>query len=206
ATALGSSGDRPAALAELMGIILNKGLRQQKVRISRLHFAANTPYETVLRVPPVAGEQVLAPEVAAAVREALSGVVDQGTARRLQGGFVLADGSPLRVGGKTGTGDNRLVAVTTRGYRMSSRVVNRTATFIFFLGDRHFGTLTAFVPGRDAASYSFTSSLPIQVLRSMAPILAPYLQPGAGTLCRDQGEKPQAQASVSEAPLPPRGG
>ncbi|MGV3641459.1 MAG: transglycosylase domain-containing protein, partial [Adhaeribacter sp.] len=118
ATALGSSGDRPAALAELMGIILNKGLRQQKVRISSLHFAANTPYETVLRVPPVAGEQVLAPEVAAAVQEALSGVVDQGTARRLQGGFVLANGSPLRVGGKTGTGDKRLVAVTTRGYRM----------------------------------------------------------------------------------------
>ncbi|MGV3503218.1 MAG: transglycosylase domain-containing protein [Adhaeribacter sp.] len=197
ATALGSSGDRPAALAELMGIILNKGMRRQKVRIAKLHFAADTPYETVLQVPPAAGEQVLVPAVAIAVQEALSGVVDKGTARRLLGGFTLPDGRPLRVGGKTGTGDNRLVAVTTRGYRMSSRVVNRTATFIFFLGDRHFGTLTAFVPGREAASYSFTSSLPIQVLRSMAPILAPYLQPGAGTLCRDKGGLPPAQASIS---------
>jgi membrane peptidoglycan carboxypeptidase len=196
ATALGSSGDRPAALAELMGILINKGMRQEKIRIEKLHFAASTPYETVVQLPPAVGEQVIAPEVAAAVQEALSGVVDTGTARRLQGGFTKADGSPLPLGGKTGTGDNRLVTVSAGGHRMTSRAVNRTATFVFFLGSSHFGTLTAFVPGRDAADFSFTSALPIQVLRGMAPILEPYLEPGGGTLCQDEADVSQVQVGV----------
>lgn len=196
ATALGSSGDRPAALAELMGIIINKGVRQGKVRIEKLHFAANTPYETVLKLPPVEGEQVLAPEIAATVHEALSGVVVKGTARRLQGGFTLADGCPLPMGGKTGTGDNRLVSVSAGGHRITSRAVNRTATFVFFLGNSHFGTLTAFVPGREAADFSFTSALPLQVLRGMAPILAPYLEPGDGTLCPDEEVVPPIEEVV----------
>ena len=177
ATALGSSGDRPEALAELMGIILNNGVRQRTLRIEELHFAAQTPYETVLRWRPIAGEQVLAPEVAALVREALLDVVDSGTARRMRGGFVGADGKPLLIGGKTGTGDNRMVTLSKRGYRLASRSVNRTATFVFFLGDNHFGTVTAFVPGRKSADFHFTSSLPVQVLRGMAPILTHYLIP-----------------------------
>ena len=190
ATALGSSGDRPAALAELMGIIVNKGVRQQTVRIEKLHFAANTPYETVVKFSPVVGQQVIAPEVAAAVQEALTGVVETGTARRLLGGFTRADGTPLPVGGKTGTGDNRLVTVSAGGHRLTSHTINRTATFVFFLGGSHFGTLTAFVPGREAAGFSFTSSLPIQVLRGMAPILEPYLGPGARTLCHEEADYP----------------
>jgi membrane peptidoglycan carboxypeptidase len=181
ATALGSSGDRPAALAELMGIIMNNGVRQRTIRVEKLHFAENTPYETALQWPPVAGEQVMAPEVAATVREALSEVVDAGTARRLKGGFSKFDGTPMRMGGKTGTGDNRIVVTSAGGQRVSSRAVNRTATFVFFLGDNHFGTLTAFVPGRQAADFHFTSALPIQVLRGMAPILEPYLEPGNQT-------------------------
>ncbi len=181
ATALGSSGDQPAALAELMGIVLNNGVRQQTVRIDKMHFAENTPYETALEQPPVAGEQVMAPEVATAVVSALSDVVDAGTAQRLKGAMTRADGATLRMGGKTGTGDNRLVTMSTRGYRTSSRAVNRTATFVFFMGDKHFGTLTAFVPGREAANFHFTSSLPIQVLRGMVPILQPYLEPADTT-------------------------
>jgi membrane peptidoglycan carboxypeptidase len=39
ATAIGSSGDRPAALAELMGIILNDGMLQPTQRIEHLDFA-----------------------------------------------------------------------------------------------------------------------------------------------------------------------
>ncbi|GEO06980.1 glycosyl transferase family 51 [Adhaeribacter aerolatus] len=197
ATALGSSGDRPAALAELMGIILNKGVHKEKVRIEKLHFAANTPYETIVKSSPVAGEQVIAPEVAAAVLEALSGVVETGTARRLQGGFTKADGSALAMGGKTGTGDNRLITVSASGYRLTSRVVNRTATFVFFLGNSHFGTLTTFVPGREAADFSFTSSLPVQVLRGMAPILEPYLEPDGETQCTTEANVPQVQAGLN---------
>jgi membrane peptidoglycan carboxypeptidase len=196
ATALGSSGDRPAALAELMGIVLNNGVRQPTRRIEEMRFAADTPYETALTLAPVAGEQVLKPEVAAAVRGALSEVVDAGTARRLRGGFTKADGEPLIMGGKTGTGDNRLVTVSAGGHRLTSRAINRTATFVFFLGDRHFGTLTAFVPGREAADFRFTSSLPLQVLRSMAPILEPYLQQDANTLCSDKTEVAEQHIAV----------
>ena len=183
ATAIGSSGDRPAALAELMGIILNDGIRQPTLRIDSLHFAADTPYETRLGVDPDQGKRVLSSEVASALRGALAQVVAKGTARRLNGSFSLDDGSAMVLGGKTGTGDNRIESVGAGGRVLASRSLNRTATFVFYLGDHHFGTLTAFVPGREAAGFRFTSALPVQVLKGMAPILQPYLQLGGNTQC-----------------------
>ncbi|MGX0888349.1 membrane peptidoglycan carboxypeptidase [Pseudomonas sp. ADAK2 TE3594] len=182
ATAIGSSGDRPAALAELIGTILNDGVRMPTLRIDSLHFAADTPYETRLINNPVVGKRVMPSEVAAAMREALSQVVDAGTAKRVAGSFKRADGSPLAMGGKTGTGDNRIEAIGSGGRILSSKSINRTATFVFYIGDRHFGTLTAYVPGRTAENFKFTSALPVQVLKGMAPILSPYLLPG--TLCQ----------------------
>ncbi|CRM47452.1 penicillin-binding protein 1B [Pseudomonas sp. 31 R 17] len=184
ATAIGSSGDRPAALAELMGIILNDGVRLRAVRIDSLHFAADTPYETRVINDPAEGKRVMPIEVARALRGALSQVVDAGTAKRLAGSFKLDDGTPLAMGGKTGTGDNRIEAIGAGGRVLSSRAINRTATFVFYIGDRHFGTLTAFVPGNSAQNFTFTSALPVQVLKGMAPILLPYLKPGSQTLCR----------------------
>ncbi|MEO4047322.1 transglycosylase domain-containing protein [Pseudomonas sp. CAU 1711] len=183
ATAIGSSGDRPAALAELMGIIQNDGIRQPSVRIASLHFAADTPYETHLQQDGQRGVRVLPSAVAAALRGALSQVVEAGTARRLQGSFQLADGTPLVLGGKTGTGDNRIESTSRGGHVISSRALNRTATFVFYLGPRHFGTLTAFVPGQAADKFRFTSALPVQVLKGMAPILTPYLEPTGQTGC-----------------------
>ena len=87
------------------------------------------------------------------------------------------------MGGKTGTGDNRIEAIGAGGRVISSKSLNRTATFVFYLGEQHFGTLTAYVPGRTAQQFTFTSALPVQVLKGMAPILLPYLQPGSHTLC-----------------------
>lgn len=175
-TALGSSGDRPAALAELMGIIQNGGMRYPVARISELHFAEGTPYESHFERAPAQGLQVLRPEVAAALREALSQVVEDGTARRLHGTFTAADGTPLAIGGKTGTGDNRIHSMAASGVSTGSQVLNRTATFVFFIGDDHFGTLTAFVPGQAAGSFRFTSALPVQVLKGMAPMLKAYFE------------------------------
>lgn len=173
ATAIGSSGDRPAALAELMGIIVADGVRHPTVQIEGLHFAAATPYETQLehavRAEP---ERALAPEVAQALKAALAEVVELGTGRRLRGALRDAQGTPLAVGGKTGTGDNRQISHGARGERIGERVLNRTATFVFFIGERHFGTVTAYVPGPEAADYRFTSALPAQVLKSMAPLVA----------------------------------
>lgn len=193
ATALGSSGDRPAALAELMGIIVNDGVRLPTVRIDRLHFAADTPYETLLSHAAAPGKRVMASEVATALREALSQVVDAGTARRLQGTFTQPDGKPLVMGGKTGTGDNRLQTVGRSGQVISSKALNRTATFVFYLGPRHFGTLTAYVAGSQASNFRFTSALPVQVMKGMAPILQPYLEPGRATLC----QMPEASVRAS---------
>ncbi|WP_454841183.1 transglycosylase domain-containing protein [Pseudomonas hormoni] len=183
ATAIGSSGDRPAALAELIGTILNDGVRMPTLRIDSLHFAANTPYETKLINDPDVGKRVMPSEVATAMREALSQVVDAGTAKRVSGSFITPDGKPLGMGGKTGTGDNRIEAIGSGGRILSSKSINRTATFVFFIGESHFGTMTAFVPGRTAEAFKFTSALPVQVLKGMAPILTPYLQPGTHTQC-----------------------
>jgi len=178
ATALGSSGDRPAALAELVGIVINGGVRRPTHRIADLRFAQGTPWETALRPTPVEGEQVMAPEVARALKKALSEVVEAGTARRLAGSFESASGEDLSPGGKTGTGDNRVVVNGRVGLAL-----NRTATFVFYLGPRHFGSLTAYVVGPDAADYRFTSGLPVQILRSMGPVLMAHLDGGPGSGC-----------------------
>ena len=41
--------------------------------------------------------------------------------------------------------------------------------------DRFYGTITAFVPGEKAANYGFTSGLPVQLLKQLAPVLMPLL-------------------------------
>lgn len=176
ATALGSSGDNPAALAELAGIILNDGVRLPSLRIRKLHFAEGTPWETVVEPRPPAAERVMRAEVAAALRQEMFKVVQSGTGRRAFGAVVAPDGTAIPVGGKTGTGDNRIEAVLPGGARITRGVLNRTATFVFIIGDRFFGTVTAYVPGSAAASHEFTSALPVQAFR----ILAQNLQPLVG--------------------------
>jgi membrane peptidoglycan carboxypeptidase len=179
-TAIGSSGDRPDALAELIGIIINDGVRLPTVDLERLDFAAGTPYETDMAIKPDA-HRVLSSEVARTVRRALLGVVTEGTAKRLDGAYRMADGSELEVGGKTGTGDNRFDRFGAGGRLISQRVVDRTATFVFFLGDRFFGTITAYVPGAAAANYHFTSAIAVQLLKAIEPELQPLLNSPAPT-------------------------
>jgi hypothetical protein len=171
ATAIGSSADRPEALAELIGIILNDGVWQPSVRVERLHFAAGTPYETMLGRTPPQPRRVLAPEIAAALRRALIDIVEAGTARRLHGAFVDAHGTPLVVGAKTGTGDNRRKHFARGGRLVREEVVSRTATVVFFIDETFFGNVTIYVPGPAAADFGFTSSLPAQLLKAMAPAL-----------------------------------
>jgi membrane peptidoglycan carboxypeptidase len=178
-TAIGASGDRPDALADLMGIIMNDGVRVPTVSIDKLHFAGHTPYETNLSAADKP-ERVMPVEVAHTVRQALMGVVANGTAARLRGAYVAADGTPLPVGGKTGTGDNRFDRFGRGGGIISSRVVDRTATFVFFLGDRFFGTVTAYAPGSYAAHFHFTSALAVQLLKVLEPELKPLIDGPTG--------------------------
>lgn len=175
ATALGSSGDRPAALAELMGIILGGGRQSPTWRIEELLLAQDTPYHLRLSVQAPATVQVMHPSVAKVLKDVLAEVVEQGTGRRLKNVFTAANGEKLSVGVKTGTGDNRFVVQTASAQRISTRALSRTATLVFYLGERHYGVLTAYVVGGEAAEYQFTSALPAQVLKGMAPLLQPLL-------------------------------
>jgi membrane peptidoglycan carboxypeptidase len=176
ATAIGSSGDRPDALADLIGILVNNGMRQPTIDLRRIQFASHTPYETDMAAAPARPQRVLAPEIANTVRGALMDVMVEGTGKHYVNAYTKPDGEPLDVGGKTGTGDNRF-DVFAGAYRLiESRVVDRTSTFVFFLGDRHFGTITAYVPGSKAAQFHFTSALAVQLLERLTPALEPLLK------------------------------
>jgi membrane peptidoglycan carboxypeptidase len=168
ATAIGSSGDRPEALAKLMGILVNHGMLKPTTRMTQLRFAAGTPYETVMRQVEPEAKQVLPPAVARAILPVLAQVVQAGTAIRLSGAIRIND-RPLVIGGKTGSGDNRFETVGHGGQVISSRPIDRTAVFVFYIEDRYFGVITAIVCGEEAGEYGFTSSLPVAVLKLLAP-------------------------------------
>jgi cell division protein FtsI/penicillin-binding protein 2 len=171
ASAIGSSGDRPVALAELVGILVNDGVRRPGTALTKIHFAPGTPYETVLERNPPKGEVVLNPVVARAARKAMAEVVAQGTARRLHGAFKYPDGKLITVGGKTGSGDNRIQTFNRQGGVTSSRATNRTATFVFYIDESYYGVVTAYVEGREAENYKFTSALPVTILKLLAPAI-----------------------------------
>jgi membrane peptidoglycan carboxypeptidase len=184
ATAIGSAADRPSALAELAGIVANDGLRLRTRRISELRFAGDTPYETVLQPLEADGVRVMPVEVARTVRQAMVSVVERGTAVRANGALIAPDGRRAVVGGKTGTGDHRYKTFGPGGKLLESRVVNRTATFVFLIDDRFYGVITAYVHGPDAAAFAFTSSLPAQLFRTLAPTLSPLLVEPSHDLAR----------------------
>jgi hypothetical protein len=176
-----------------MGILANDGVRQGAARIEDLHFAAGTPYETRLALRGNAPERVLPEEVAFTARRAAFDVVANGTARRLNGVLKLHDGTIVPIGGKTGTGDHRFDVHGRGGVLISSRVVNRTATIVFFIGDRYFGTMMAYVQEPDAAKYKFTSALPAQLMKSLVPALIPMVEKGSCGAPRREPEPAPAE-------------
>lgn len=186
ATALGASADRPGALAELMGILMNDGMRLPTMQIESLQFAGDTPYET--RFAPLldSPERVLPVEVAQVARGVLAEVINDGTASRLRGSFKRKDGSLLPVGGKTGSGDHRFKIFGRSAELISSRVVERSGTFVFYFGAKHFGVLTAYVGGPAAANYSFTSGLAVQIVKVLAPELLAMTDDSGGDIWRPE--------------------
>jgi len=191
AAAIGASGDRPAALAQLIGVITNDGKKMPTETLTQIDFAKDTPYETHFRRASVAPRQQVSPEIAGEVRMLLRDVVTGGTARRLAQGMTFPDGKTLDVYGKTGTGDQRLNVYAKGARLIESRKVNRSATFVFALGDRFYGTLTAWVHEPYAARYDFTSALAVQLLKSMAPALQPLLEvPADKTVAARDGSEP----------------
>ncbi|HKR41500.1 MAG TPA: transglycosylase domain-containing protein, partial [Paraburkholderia sp.] len=174
--AIGASGDRPSSLAWLIGLVSGNGEKLPTHRFESLEFARGTPYETRFTHAAVPPRPLFSPEVAQVVRELLTSVVQGGTARRLAGGMTSADGKTLQVYGKTGTGDQRFNVYAKGARLIESRKVNRCATFVFVIGDRFYGAITAWVHEPYAAHYTFTSAMAVQLLKSMAPVLQPLLE------------------------------
>ncbi|QGZ63987.1 transglycosylase domain-containing protein [Paraburkholderia acidisoli] len=174
--AIGASGDRPAALAQLIGLISSHGEKLPTHSFESLDFARGTPYETRFVHADTPPQALISPEISQVVRELLTSVVEGGTAKRLADGMTFPDGKTLPVYGKTGTGDQRFNVYAPGARLIESRKVNRSATFVFVIGDRFYGTLTAWVHEPYAARYSFTSALSVQLLKSLAPVLQPLLE------------------------------
>lgn len=171
ATALGSSGDKPIALAHLVGILLNDGKTTEDVSVEKYHFAKSTPYEAILeRKPFETSKQIIRPEVAKVARKALQNVVEGGTAVRMRGVY-----DPMIVGGKTGTGDNRLELHDSAGNMTESTPVNRTSTFVFYIGERWFGSITIYVDKDEAEHSTFTSSLAVGLMNLLSQEIKPII-------------------------------
>ncbi|TAL53558.1 transglycosylase domain-containing protein [Pandoraea sp.] len=170
ATAIGASGDRPAALAQLIGLILNHGVQWPAESVRNLQFAGGTPYETNFARRPTRGARLLPAAVADTLHRALLSVVDGGTAIGLRGVFDTA-------GGKTGTGTQTFSVYAPGGRLIATHAINRSATFVFFVGNRLFGSITAYVHEPYASRYTFTSAMAVQLLRSVAPIVKAMAAP-----------------------------
>jgi len=104
--------------------------------------------------------------------------VHGGTAGRLQGALKDVNGRVIEIGGKTGTGDHRYQRIGRGGRVISERKIDRSATFVFMIGDRYFGTIMAYVREPYAARYRFTSALPTELLKSLGPQLLLVLRRG----------------------------
>ena len=149
------------------------------------------------------GKRVMPQPVARALKELMLEVVDQGTGRRVKEALHAPDGAPIPIGGKTGSRDNRYQAFTSGGRVGASRSINRTASFVFVIGDHFFGMVSAYVPGPEAAHYRFTSSLALQTFKTLAPTLEPLIAAGEGAnvaaAAAREPERPQLPRTMASA-------
>ena len=108
ATAIGSSADRPEALAELIGIVLNDGVWQPTVRDRAAALRRGHALRDRARAAAGPARDVLAPEIAA---RGAQGADRCGRERHGASGCTApsatSDGAPIPIGAKTGTGDHR---------------------------------------------------------------------------------------------------
>ncbi|HTK85650.1 MAG TPA: transglycosylase domain-containing protein [Patescibacteria group bacterium] len=155
ASAIGVSGNTPKALGVVMGIVGSGGLRSEPIRFTDFVMARGTPYARYHHIQMADPIRVMSPEIAGELKNAMIGVVEEGTARRAAHSITLDNGHVLTIYGKTGTGDNR----------EGDDVKNRTATFMFNIDDRFYGTVLAYVDGPEAAHYKFTSALAAQLFK-----------------------------------------
>jgi membrane peptidoglycan carboxypeptidase len=176
ATAIGVSGDTPSSLASLMGVVVNAGKRLPNAEFTRVSLGKDTPYERNYTFAPDKKEAVLDPKIAAIVKDNLENVVQNGTGRRAKKAITFSNGLSWPVGGKTGTGDNRIEYRGEDGRMIKSTARNRTATFVFTFGDKYYGSIVAYAPGAESEKEDFTSSLPVQAFKQIMGEITPILE------------------------------
>lgn len=154
ATALGSSGDRPASLARLVAAVREGGLVPVLSHVKLVRLFEGTPYETWLRPAEAQPVRAFGPEVAGAVERLLVRVAERGTGHASQGPWQTEAGS-WEVGGKTGTSDHVLLVRDRSGRIIERRTVARSGAWVFFAGPCVVGTVVMFEQGEDAATHHF---------------------------------------------------
>ena len=207
ATAIGVSGDTPAALADLAGIIQNDGVRKPAIKFTEIDIGMGTPYQTVATPKPNPGTRVLPEVVARLVRREMNGVVEEGTAIRLRNAVTLSDGTKLDVGGKTGTGDNRVQTFGAHGRVTSSEAKSRTGTFVFAIGDRLYGVFTGYVFGPEAGDFKFTSAIAVQGVKALLPDIQPVIDQAYGVtpeMAKAHAAEKAAAELAKKKPAPPK--
>ena len=122
------------------------------LRIDTLHFAARHALrDACCATRRSTGEQVLPPEVAQ-TRAPRAGAGGRGRHRQAPERRIHAQRTAARSWSAARPAPATIASKPTAraGVLLSSRVVSRSGTFVFYIGERHFGTLTAYVhgPGR----------------------------------------------------------
>jgi membrane peptidoglycan carboxypeptidase len=204
-TAIGVSGDTPAALADLAGIIQNDGVRKHAIKFTELDLAKGTPYETIAKTKDSPGARVLPEEIAKLVRREMNGVVEEGTAMRIKNAVTLSNGQKLDVGGKTGTGDNRVQTFSAHGHVTSSEAKSRTGTFVFAIGDRLYGVFTGYVFGPEAGDFKFTSAVAVQGVKALLPDIQPVIDQAYGVtpeMAKAYADQKAAAEAAKKKPKP----
>ena len=91
--------------------------------LESVHFAAGTPYETEMAYRPPAPERIMSTEVAATLRRALVGVVENGTGTRVRGVYAASE----LTGAIEVTGRSK-VCLAASGTTNNSRILNPLST------------------------------------------------------------------------------
>ena len=86
-----------------------------------------------------------------------------------------------------------------------SRAVNRTASFVFLIGESHYGVVTAAVLDETAGEHSFTSALALQAFNELAPTIAelvgaPEQRADAASACAATAPRDAEAASPTRTP------
>lgn len=169
AASIGVEGDNTESLSAYMSILLNNGRSVTPTRYAAMRFGEGTPHDMSVRAGQPKSQQVIDPEVAALTLRVARGTVENpnGTGRRLNEAFKLADGTVVPVGCKTGTNGESST--------MRRETYMRGAFLVCNLGPSLAMTLQVYVPGATSAD-RFTSSVPVSALRDFTPIIQPLLE------------------------------